>query len=72
MGFLKPKVYIPPAPQAPPPPAQAGDEDTERAAALADEAMKKQRKIIVLRLGNSMIMRLNKPVKAFKLRRFSI
>lgn len=41
MSFLKPKVYVPPAPPPPPPPAQAGDEDTQRAVALAEEATMK-------------------------------
>jgi len=41
MSFLTPKVNIPAPPPAPPPPAQAGAADTERAAALASEAMKK-------------------------------
>ena len=41
MSFLKPKVYVPPAPVAPPPPVQAGEEDTQRAAALSEEAVKK-------------------------------
>lgn len=44
MSFLKPKVYVPPAPAAPPPPAQAGEEDTQRAVALSEEAIKKTRK----------------------------
>lgn len=44
MSFLKPKVYVPPAPTPPPPPAQAGEEDTMRAAALAEEAQKGARK----------------------------
>jgi hypothetical protein len=44
MSFLKPKVYVPPAPPPPPPPAQAGEEDTQRAVALAEEATMKARK----------------------------
>jgi len=44
MGFLKPKVYMPPAPPPPPPPARANEEDTERAMALAEEGVKKTRR----------------------------
>lgn len=44
MGFLRPKVYTPPAPQLPAPPEKAGAEDTQRAAALSEEAVKMARK----------------------------
>jgi len=44
MSFLKPKVYTPPAPPPPPPPAQAGEADTMRATALAEEAVKGARR----------------------------
>lgn len=41
MSFLTPKVSIPAPPPAPPPPAQAGASETARAAAMAEEAMKR-------------------------------
>ena len=41
MSFLKPKVYTPPPPATPAPAVQAGAEDTERAAAMAEESLKK-------------------------------
>jgi len=44
MSFLKPKVYTPPAPPPPPPPVQAGEEDTQKAVALAEEATMKAKK----------------------------
>lgn len=40
MGFLRPKIITPPVPVAPAPPLQANQEDTQRAAALAEEATK--------------------------------
>ena len=44
MGFLRPKIIPPPVPVAPAPPLQANQEDTQRAAALAEEATKTARK----------------------------
>ena len=45
MSFLRPKVVTPPQPPEPPdPPMQMQEEDTVRAEAMADEAVKTQRR----------------------------
>ena len=45
MSFLRPKVVAPPQPPKPPdPPMQMQEEDTVRAEAMADEAVRTQRR----------------------------
>ena len=45
MSFLRPKtVTPPPPPPPPPPPMEMGEEDTVRAEAMADEAVRTQRR----------------------------
>ena len=44
MSFLRPKTVTPPPPPPPPPPMEMGREDTVRAEAMADEAVRTQRR----------------------------